>query len=221
MIGAPMAERRAEARAIAAGYDQAAARYDELHGRDKYRRRAERLEAPLRRVSGRVLELGCGTGRLLARVPGQRFGLDLSRGMLQHAQGRGITGVVADAVAPPFTTASFDAIIAGKGVFRYLEAEPALAACARLLRPGGLLGVHQYAARTWSLRGGRPNGSSHLHLDRPDQLAAPAAAAGFRLLRVLPWRSIAAPPYIVGLPPRLPGRWWSQVVLLFRRGSSL
>jgi SAM-dependent methyltransferase len=99
----------------------------------------------------RVLELGCGTGKLwqdnLDRVPaGLRLRLtDLSEGML--AQARAALAPAAavalelgrvDAAAIPFADASFDRVIASHMLYHVTDIDKALAETRRVLAPGGL-----------------------------------------------------------------------------------
>ncbi len=151
-------ESRAKAarRAHAAAYDRAADGYDQRHLDGRSQRRFHIIDRPQReaaRHAQRVLELGCGTGRLLAALDAPvRVGVDISVGMLGRARQRGLAVVLADAHALPFADHSFEAVLAPKGVFRYLDPLSAMRECARVLAPGGQLVVHQYAARTWSPR---------------------------------------------------------------------
>src|SRR5690606_28633707 len=103
------------------------------------------------RGRARILELGVGTGRLLAdlaRAPGTRtaIGVDVSAAMLAEAARKRLAVARADAHHLPFADARFDAILAGGGVFRYLDTPAALAECARVLVPDGVLAIHQFAA---------------------------------------------------------------------------
>lgn len=96
---------------------------------------------------GVCLEIGCGTGahagtvRDLGRTP---LGVDLSAGMLRHAQGR-LPTVRGDAERLPFATGSVPAVIAVM-VHTDITGYPAvLREVARVLRPGGVfvhVGVH-------------------------------------------------------------------------------
>src|SRR5439155_25517051 len=119
-------------------------------------RRFAVIDEPRRRCArdaGRVLEIGCGTGRLLATLGGRlRVGMDVSEGMLRIAAGKDLTVMRADAHRLPFAAGSFEAITAGNGVFRYLDYGRAFAECARVLRRGGRLAVHQYSRWTLVLR---------------------------------------------------------------------
>lgn len=220
--------RRPPARAeVRAAYDAAAPDYDRRHGDPRSERRFRIIDAPQRRAARgarRVLELGCGTGRLLARVGAPvRIGVDLSPAMLRVARRRGLAVVLADAHGLPFAAGSFDAILAGKGTFRYLDYERAFAECARVLAPGGRLGVHQYAARTWSLGDLAPGrrvdapASEPLHLRHLGELLDPARRAGLRVETTHLWRSVRVPPYALPIPAWLPGRLWSHCTVIFRK----
>lgn len=99
----------------------------------------------------RILELGCGTGRLwledMARIPeGWDVTLsDFSMGMLQGARGnlrhgrRPFAFAVIDAQAIPYGDASFDAVIANHMLYHAPDRAKALAEIRRVLRPGGRL----------------------------------------------------------------------------------
>jgi SAM-dependent methyltransferase len=226
--------RRPPARAaVRAAYDEAAADYDQRHGDARSERRGRIIDAPQHRAAQgarQVLELGCGTGRLLARIDAPvRIGVDLSPAMLAQARRRGLAVVHADAQALPFAAGSFDAILAPRGLFRYLDYERAFCECARVLAPGGRLAVHQYAARTWSLRdvvrlyergpAPDPAGDGGLHVRGLDELVAPARGAGLRVAHTHLWRAVRVPPYALPVPTWLPGRWWSHCTVVFVKPS--
>ena len=173
--------------------------------------------------AARVLGLGCGTGRLLAQVNAPtRVGIDISRAMLQQARTHIAHLAVADAHQLPFADRSFDTIIAGKGVFRYLDGERAFAECARILVPGGRLAVHQYAARTWSVRAllrprrTRPAASGIREIEHLDDLYRPARRAGLAVTGTWLWRSIRVAPYALAIPTWAPGHLWSHCVVTFK-----
>jgi SAM-dependent methyltransferase len=99
----------------------------------------------------RVLELGCGTGRLwlenVHRIPeGWDITLsDFSPGMLQEAQQnlrdsrRPLALAVIDAQAIPYEDESLDGVIANHMLYHVPDRPKALAEIRRVLRPGGKL----------------------------------------------------------------------------------
>lgn len=93
----------------------------------------------------RVLEIGCGTGRLLADLLDRQenrwevVGLDLSVDMLQHARTHAADArcVLGDGERLPFAAMSFDALIL-KGCLHHLRDHRGfLLEARRVLRPGG------------------------------------------------------------------------------------
>jgi len=215
------ARRAPAATDVGAGYDEVAEGYDDRHRSWRTVRRFERIDAPQLRIARgarRVLEIGCGTGRLLAKARAhRRVGLDVSRRMVAQAAGRGLRVVAGSAERLPFADHSFDAVLSGNGVFVYVDYASCFAECARVLAPGGRLAAHQYAARTWSPRRLlHPAEPYPLHLTSLDQLVAPARAVGFEVEKVHLWRSVRVYPYALAIPDWLPGRWWNHCTIVFR-----
>lgn len=88
----------------------------------------------------RVLEVGVGGGNVLERVPGRRFGLDLSPFILRKAQAR--LGAAAelvrgDAMALPFADGSFDRVFCSEVLEHVLEPEAVVREMLRVLAAGG------------------------------------------------------------------------------------
>ena len=213
-------------RAVAAGYDAGAAGYDARHaeGRGAARSRAiDRVLLDAARGAARVLEIGVGTGRLLAQVDAPvRLGVDVSAAMLAQARGRGLAVIRADGHALPIATASVDAVISGKGSLRYLEPAVALAEIARVLRPAGVLAAHLYPPATWSPR--RRAAAPVPGLWQPASIAAlraTLAGAGLTLVAAHRLRAVRVWPYLVPVPAWLDGRTaaplWSHLALVARR----
>lgn len=139
----------------AAAYDQIADWYEQdfLGGHDagttdgNPRSLSRLLGDLLGTGSGTCLEIGCGTGihaaavRDLGRTP---IGVDLSRGMLEHARNR-LPVAQADAARLPFRDNSVPAAVAVM-VHTDMPNYPAvLRETSRILQPGGLfvhIGVH-------------------------------------------------------------------------------
>lgn len=102
---------------------------------------------------GRILDIGCGTGRLakrLAAEPSVRsvVGCDFSAGMLAHAAERlrraegaatKVTLVRGDATRLPFADAAFDAVVSTEAFHWFPDQDAALRDLRRVLRPGGRL----------------------------------------------------------------------------------
>lgn len=97
---------------------------------------------------GRILEVGCGTGGLLAAAAGRGLsieGTDIALRWLVVARrrlddrGLSVPLVAASAERLPYPDRSFDAVVADS-VMEHLD-DPAVAVCewARVLRPGGML----------------------------------------------------------------------------------
>ncbi|MEO6952932.1 MAG: methyltransferase domain-containing protein [Polyangia bacterium] len=134
-------------------YDEFAARYDDARHAG-YHALIDRLEVDLVRRYGtdaRVLEAGCGTGLILARVAefaSSAVGIDLSPGMLQKAHERGLRVANASITELPFADASFDVAYSFK-VLAHIEAiGKALSEMARVVRPGGHVLAEFYNTRS-------------------------------------------------------------------------
>jgi ubiquinone/menaquinone biosynthesis C-methylase UbiE len=93
--------------------------------------------------SGRVLDIGCGTGRNLALFGSgvRAIGLDPCPQSLQKARGRapGVPLVRARAEALPFRDGTFDAVVSGLVFCSVGDVPRGLAEVRRVLRPGGVL----------------------------------------------------------------------------------
>lgn len=119
--------------------------------------------------AGRVLDVGCGTGRLaphlFGRLPAETSLVELDYAfdmLLESSRKRAESGlhrVCGDALQPPFPGGSFDVVLCF-GILPHLgDARGALKALWRLLRPGGglavghLMGSAQLNARHQSIGG--------------------------------------------------------------------
>lgn len=105
-----------------------------------------------RAASGRVLDIGAGTGRLLDRLgsafPGLAlFGLDRSAGMLAsaHRSRPGLQLVRGAAEAIPFPDESFDVVTSTVSFHHWSDQPRALAEVRRVLRPSGLFALADFS----------------------------------------------------------------------------
>jgi SAM-dependent methyltransferase len=99
----------------------------------------EALVRLLGKGSGRLVDVGCGTGvytAVTAELGWSPTGVDLSKDMLRLAEGRGLDVVQADATALPFADGSFDAAVS---LWTHTDVDDFAAVLneiARVLRPG-------------------------------------------------------------------------------------
>jgi 2-polyprenyl-3-methyl-5-hydroxy-6-metoxy-1,4-benzoquinol methylase len=142
---------------------------------------------------GRVLDVGCGDGRLLAALRDRGWiveGQETDAAAAENTRRTwGITVHLGDLATLALPGASFDAVTMNHVIEHALDPTALVRECMRLLKPGGAFVAttpnpdsfgHVRFGRTW--RGLDP--PRHLHLMSPAALAAVARAAGFRQSRV-------------------------------------
>jgi ubiquinone/menaquinone biosynthesis C-methylase UbiE len=126
-------------------YDQVAPTYHQRYAVNRLEGVAAALRALAQdRLAGRVLEVGCGTGRWLDELrPFARWvvGLDLSPGMLRQARASNPQAGLACGQAHrlPFPDAAFDLVFCINALHHFDQPEVFIAEARRLLRPGGAL----------------------------------------------------------------------------------
>ncbi|MGZ4136745.1 MAG: class I SAM-dependent methyltransferase [Actinomycetota bacterium] len=137
---------------------------------------------------GRVLEVGCGPGRLavpLARQGLDVTGLDLDPAMIDRARinaerafgtDRRLSFVVGDAAALAFPDGSFDLVVSTMSMHHWEDPAAGLREIARVLRPGG-------RALVWDLRPGVVPFHAHV----PD-VVEQVEGSGLRVASAAPWR---------------------------------
>ncbi len=136
-------------------YDELSASYD-AHRQHRYHQMVDDLEVEITLPYARghrVLELGCGTGRILSRVAPvarEAIGVDLSPHMAEHARARGLDVRVGSVCDLPFEDDRFDLTYSFKVLAHVLEIDAAMREAARVTRPGGHLLLELY--NPWSLR---------------------------------------------------------------------
>lgn len=138
------------------GWDDYAPFYDWENARTMGRRDVGYWTRFVANTRGRVLELGCGTGRLampLSKVTRQFIGIDFSSQMLARGLARARRRpsrtrprlLRSDMRQLPFADASVECVVAGYGVLQSLMSDADLDATlkdvARVLTPGGRFGL--------------------------------------------------------------------------------
>ncbi len=157
----PMLEFEPPSEKIDTTYDGVAPLYDETF--EDISVRADELRWLRRSLAGlrnpTVLDVGCGTGSFLRAIEDlieKAQGVDLSAGMVAHAQQRSTaSGKLSfskiDGPQLPFDDNSFDAVTSVLS-FRYLDWDPIIAEILRVLKPGGRLFIIDMVAAPVKLR---------------------------------------------------------------------
>jgi ubiquinone/menaquinone biosynthesis C-methylase UbiE len=141
-------------------------------------------------AGARVLEVGCGPGRLSVRLARQHgldvTGLDLDPAMIGRARanaahpgnggGRRPSFLVGDVAALAFPDGSFDLVVSTLSMHHWADPAAGLSEIGRVLRPGG-------RALVWDFR----PGAAPLHRHVPDPVQH-ARGAPLRVASATPWR---------------------------------
>jgi ubiquinone/menaquinone biosynthesis C-methylase UbiE len=141
----------------------------------------ERVRTCLRawdiRPGMRVLEPGCGSGRLTALLveavgkDGEVCAIDLSKEMIRRAQQRGLPQqarfLQVPAAAVPSKAGYFDRVICCCVFPHFLEPAPVLAELVRVLKPGGRLVVQHLETRAAVSEFHRTVAANSPHRDLP------------------------------------------------------
>jgi dolichol-phosphate mannosyltransferase len=138
----------------AADYEDRA--YDSRHPPQRYWQR--RRHQHIRHFVGekeRVLDVGCGSSRLLGTLPEGSVGLDLLMPKLRRARRFGRPLVQASASRLPFRDGTFDCAVAAQLIELVPPEQNALAEMSRVVRPGGrlILSTPDYGRRRWRILG--------------------------------------------------------------------
>ncbi len=203
-------------RSIIDYYDELAPKYDADRFGNSYGRfldAQERaiLETYVPRDGGRVLDLGCGTGRLTDRAD---EGCDASVRSLEIARHKHPLKrfVQADIAELPYPDASFDAVFCFH-VFMHCplrQIESALREAARVLRPGGVLVADVASALRRRLRRSPPSGWHGASTLDSRHFRALAHDAGLHCLTMK--GVMLLPVHRLPLNWREPSRWVDQTL---------
>jgi len=184
---------------------------------ERYRRNAgfvAELGAPLidllaARPGERVLDLGCGDGRLTERLAGLGLnvvGVDSSAEQIAAARARGLDARVADGQALGFA-AEFDAVLSNAALHWMTHPDAVIDGVWRALKPGGrFVGEMGGAGNVQRIRAALSAALARRSLDAgvvdpwyfpsPDDYAQLLAARGFQVEEIA----------LIDRPTRLPGR---------------
>ncbi|NEP55757.1 MAG: methyltransferase domain-containing protein [Symploca sp. SIO2G7] len=154
-----------------------------------HKRLLEYIELP---NQPKVLDIGCGTGRLLNRLAIQfptlqGTGLDLSTKMIYQAQqcnrhGTRLTYRQGNVEDLPFAEEQFDAVFSTISFLHYLDPQQVMLEVKRVLRPGGRFYLVDTAAREEKGVGYMPLFSSGLRFYSYQQREQLGSAAGLECL---------------------------------------
>jgi ubiquinone/menaquinone biosynthesis C-methylase UbiE len=154
-----------------------------------HKRLLEYLELP---DQPNVLDLGCGTGRLLHRLVNQfptlqGTGLDLSAEMLRQAQQRNQHGIrlvykQGNAESLPFADCEFDAVFNTISFLHYPNPQQVFSEVSRVLRPSGRFYLVDFTLREETGARNFPLSPNGIRLYSPQRREQLGVAAGLECL---------------------------------------
>lgn len=185
----PVDSRAERIREVQAFFAARAAGWEKRFAEDdpKFEQAVRELGPP---AGGRVLDVGCGTGRALPFLSkavgpgGSVVGLDLTPEMLaearRHQRDALASLLMADGERLPIAAATFDALLAAGYVPHLADPVAGLTELARVTAPGGLLAIfHPIGRATLAARHGQtPSDDDPI---APRRLAQLLPTAGWRL----------------------------------------
>lgn len=149
------------------------------------------------RFQPRILDVGCGTGGMLAHFSrlGPSIGLDMARESAYYCGKRSLEMVLGSGIALPFRTGSFD-IVAALDVIEHVDEDQALLhEMQRVLAPGGVLLLTVPAFQfLWS---SHDDLNHHRRRYVRQGLACQINAAGFTPLKLSYYNSLLLPAAVV------------------------
>ena len=125
--------------------------HDSTHFLQRYwQRKRHEIILGWHRPGGRALDVGCGSSRILASVPGM-IGLDVSLQKLRFMRGKGCPTLKGSVYTLPFPDAAFDEVIFSQ-VIEHIPKHPnIMGEIRRVMKPGGrlIIGTPDYDRMFW------------------------------------------------------------------------
>jgi SAM-dependent methyltransferase len=197
--------------------DGVVATHDEYEHVERYRWAAGR-------ISGRVLDIACGTGHgtaVLAAAGAAVTGADSDPGAIDRARRRAPSARLALVEAPPvpFDDGAFDHVVSFETLEHIRRDAEFLAELHRVLAPGGRLLLSTPNRAASSPNTARPDNPYHVREYLLDELLTLLETAGFEqpLIHCQRPERRRLPEYaamaVISRVPRLcqPGRWWDDL----------
>lgn len=134
----------------AADYDNRA--YDSVIPLQRYWQRQRcRIARELVEGQGPVLDVGCGSSRILHALPEGSVALDILIRKLRYARNSSVPVVQASGFELPFPDGSFPCVLSSQVIEHVPKDSPMIDELCRVLAPGGrlVLGTPDYARREW------------------------------------------------------------------------
>ncbi|MHB8845076.1 MAG: class I SAM-dependent methyltransferase [Nitrospirota bacterium] len=122
------------------------------------------------RPNGHLLELGCGSGRMLGFMSSLGWnaeGIDVDPSAVDNAQAKGLKVSLGSLKQQNYPENSFDAVMMSHVIEHVSDPAEVFAECYRVLKPGGVLSIVTPNVESLGLR---YFGHSWLHLDPPRHL---------------------------------------------------
>jgi dolichol-phosphate mannosyltransferase len=134
---------------FSADYDERA--YNSLIPLQRYwQRERHRIIMSFIEKDGEILDIGCGSSRIIQELPGA-VGLDILLKKLRYLRGRGIRLAKADISSLPFKSKSFSLVICSQVIEHVPPAPEIYSEISRVLKDGGALviGTPDYGRVSW------------------------------------------------------------------------
>lgn len=136
------------------------------------RKRHELIMDMLEKPYGKVLDIGCGSSRIVMSIPGC-VGMDVQKPKLRFVHHHGVEAVGASVYSLPFRDAQFDQVIFSQ-VIEHIPLKPQIMQeITRVLKPGGtlIIGTPDYGRMFWVIleeayNRVTPGGHCHEHITK-------------------------------------------------------